>query len=75
MSSSDWSWYTSEADKLYQDYPVSGELFIGDYQQWAEESLQISKDYVYNGKSPVCQYYFGISVILWRHKRKNTFVY
>ena len=52
MSDSDWDWYTSEAQSIRDSYPIDDtKVFTSQFQTWADESLQVSKDDVYNGKS------------------------
>jgi len=48
LDGSDWDWYTSTAEDLASQFPVSSsELHAGDFQQWADESVTLAKTYVY----------------------------
>lgn len=48
LDDSDWDWYTTEAQTLADAYPVDpSDVNVGDHMGWAEESVEISKDYVY----------------------------
>jgi len=48
LSNADWTTYTNNAEAAAQTYPVDpSTLHSGDFQEWADESLQIAKDYVY----------------------------
>lgn len=50
LSTSDWSWYSNEAANLASKYPVDmTKVHASDFDYWAKEGLQVSKDYVYNG--------------------------
>ena len=41
---------TSIADGMYSSFPIDqSKLYDGDFNQWAAEGLQASKDYVYKG--------------------------
>ena len=51
MSEESWVWYTEEANKIAQEFPIdSTKVHSGDFDEWAAEGLQMAKDYVYNGK-------------------------
>lgn len=51
MSEEGWAWYTTETEKIAQQFPVDSEkVHSGDFNEWAAEGLQIAQDYVYNGK-------------------------
>ena len=44
-------WYTNEAKGLGAMFPISdSRVHAGDFQTWADESLDISKHYVYPSK-------------------------
>lgn len=50
LSSSSYDWYTTQASTLSANYPVdSSAVKAGDYAGWAQESLEVAQDYVYNG--------------------------
>jgi len=50
LSSSDWSWYTSEASALASAYSIDkNALYEGDFQKWADLSFEIAKSQVYPG--------------------------
>jgi hypothetical protein len=50
LSNADWSWYTTTAANLSNDYPVnSSSILSEDYMGWATESYDIAKNYVYPG--------------------------
>lgn len=50
LSGSDWTWYSSEAASLITSFPVDEtKTFDSDFKQWADESLLISQQYVYEG--------------------------
>lgn len=51
MSSSTWSYYTTETQSIASAYPINkNNLKEGDFQAWADESLALSKSNVYPGK-------------------------
>ncbi len=51
LSSTDFSWYTTESEKLSSAYPVaSADIKDGDFNAWAQESFEISEKDVYPGK-------------------------
>ena len=40
MSEEGWAWYTTEADKIAQEFPVDSEkVYSGDFNEWAAEGL------------------------------------
>lgn len=50
LSSTDWSWYTSEASAIASAYPIDkSKLMEGDFQGWADQSFEIAKADVYPG--------------------------
>ena len=55
LSDNDWSWYTSEQQKLASQYAVNKSmLHDGDVDAWATESLALAKSTVYPGKFNCC---------------------
>ena len=51
LNSTDWDWYTNEAADLAKNHPVDqSKLEAGQFKTWGDESLEISKQYVYPGK-------------------------
>lgn len=50
LHDSDWTWYTLEAEDLATNYPYDSDLLYPEqYQQWADEGLEISIEDVYPG--------------------------
>ena len=48
LSSDQWDWFTSEADKLAKQYPVDeSDIEDGKFSTWAQENLKIAKDFAY----------------------------
>lgn len=51
LSSSDWTWYSTQASTLASKYSVNkNKLHDGDFQAWADEGLELAKTTVYPGK-------------------------
>lgn len=50
LSDDSWDFYTNTTTEYSTTYPVEEEqLQAGEFQVWADESLQMAKDYVYAG--------------------------
>jgi hypothetical protein len=61
LSTADWDWYTSTSSTMASDYPVnSANILSEDYMGWANQSFDISVNYVYpgfvTGSTPSTQY-------------------
>ena len=51
LDDEDWAWYTETADQLNTDYPIDqDEIYPGMFEEWAIESFEMAKLYVYPGK-------------------------
>ena len=51
MDEDSWTWYTAEASKNYEQYPIDMmRLHSADFNAWADESFMVAENYVYPGK-------------------------
>ena len=51
FDSSDWTWYTDEAERLNEAYPTtSSQIKNADFDAWAQEGYDMAKNNVYPGK-------------------------
>ena len=59
LSSHDWDWFTTEAQKLADKYPIDESAILdGQFSTWAQENLKIAEETAYPGFSdPVTEEY------------------
>jgi len=63
LNNTDWNWYTTTEELWASQYPIDhSKLYPAQFQQWADESLQIAETQVYPGvvaNEPLSQAYLN----------------